>query len=96
MIFLRITAVDGTRRHFPDNYTLNINTAADTSDTSSAMAVGKPIRGKITSVKYFDGTVGTAGAIVVDTVAAYNGANTLYEYGDLTPDGAFTEYLSNK
>jgi hypothetical protein len=95
MEFLRITATDGTRKYIPDNYVAQIGVSADTNDAGSNYSAPKVIRGKITSCKYYDGLVSTAGALVVDTVAAYTGANTLYEYGCFTVDGAFVATMRN-
>ena len=95
MEFLRITATDGTRQYIPDNYVVNIATSADTFDAGSNYAAPKVIRGKITQVKYYDGANATAGALVVATVAAWNGSNTKYEYGCFTVDGAFSAAMTN-
>ena len=96
MEFLRITAPDGTRQYIPDNYVVNIATSADTTDAGSDYRAPNVIRGKITGVKYYDGANGTAGALVVTTgIAAYTGANTLYEFGCFTVDGAFVAALTN-
>jgi len=95
MEFLRITATDGTRKYIPDNYVAQISTAADTQDAGSNYSAPKVIRGKITGAKYYDGLVSTAGALVVDTVAAYDGTNARYQYGCFTVDGAFIATMSN-
>lgn len=95
MEFLRITATDGTRTYIPDNYVVNVSTSADTLDAGSDYRAPNVIRGKITQVKYYDGANTTAGAIVVATVAAFNGSNTKYEYGCHTVDGSFSAALTN-
>lgn len=95
MEFLRITATDGTRQYIPDNYVVNIATSADTLDSGSNYSAPKVIRGKITQVKYYDGANTTAGAIVVASVAAWNGSNTKYEYGCFTIDGGFSTAMTN-
>jgi len=95
MEFLRITATDGTRQYIPDNYVVKVVTAADTLDAGSNYSAPKVIRGKITSVTYYDGANTTAGALVVATVAAYTGSNTQYQYGCYTIDGAFSAAMSN-
>jgi len=95
MEFLRITATDGTRQYIPDNHVLNVATSTDTVDAGSNYSAPKVIRGKITQVKYFDGANATAGAIVVASTPAFTGANTKYEYGCFTNDGAFSNYMTN-
>jgi hypothetical protein len=95
MEFLRITATDGTKQYIPDNYVVKIVTAADTNDAGSNYSAPKVLRGRITSVSYYDGTNGTAGALVVATVAAYDGTNAKYQYGCFTVDGAFVAAMSN-
>jgi len=83
MYFLRIT--NGTKKHVPMEMVVSVTTAAD---------VGL-VRGKITAVKYMDGAAAAVVTVTSDTVAAYNGANALYEVGCLTIDGAFTTHMSN-
>lgn len=95
MEFLRITAADGTRQYIPDNYVVNIATSADTADAGSVYSAPKVIRGRITQVKYYDGLVATAGALVVTSVSAYTTGSTKYEYGCFTVDGAFVASLCN-
>jgi len=95
MHFLRITAANGTRQHIPENYVLKITTATDTQDSGSAYRAPNVARGRITEVKYYDGATTTAGAIVVNTVAAYAPGGVKYQYGEQTVDGAFNEIFSN-
>jgi len=95
MEFLRITATNGTRTYIPDNYVVKVVASADTLDAGSDYRAPNVVRGIITSVSYYDGANATAGAIVVAAVTAYNGANTLYEYGCFTVDGAFSTALRN-
>ena len=95
MMFLRITAADGTRVLVPDNYVLQISMTANTADAGSAYRAPNVVRGRISQVKYYDGANATAGAIVVTAVSAYATGGILYEYGSVTVDGAFTQMLSN-
>jgi len=95
MDFLRITAVDGTRQYISESYVLSIGTTADGADAGSNYSAPKVTRGRINQVKYYDGANTTAGAIVVASVSAYASGGTLYEYGCLTNDGAFSVYLRN-
>ena len=95
MEFLRITATDGTKQYIPDNYVVKIVTAADTNDAGSNYSAPKVIRGKITSVTYYDGANATAGALVVAATSAYDGTNARYQYGCFTVDGAFVATMSN-
>jgi len=95
MDFLRITATDGTRQYIPGEYVVNLATTADGSDTASDYSSAKVTRGRISQIKYYDGANTTAGAIVVTSVSAYASGGTLYEYGCLTNDGAFSVYLRN-
>lgn len=90
MEFLRITATDGTKKYIPDNYVVSITTSADTLDAGSDYRAPNVVRGKITEAKYTDGAT-----VTTDTVAAYNGANALYEYGCYTVDGAFVAAMKN-
>ena len=90
MEFLRITATDGTKKYIPDNYVVSITTSADTLDGGSDYRAPNVVRGKITEAKYTDGAT-----VTTDTVAAYNGANALYEYGCYTVDGAFVAAMKN-
>ena len=90
MEFLRITNADGTKKYIPDNYVVSITTAADTKDAGSDYRAPNVVRGRITEVKYTDGTT-----ITTDTVAAFSGTNALYEYGCYTVDGAFIAALRN-
>lgn len=90
MEFLRITATNGTKKYIPDNYVVSITTAADTLDAGSNYRAPNVVRGRITEVKYTDGTT-----VTTDTVAAYTGANALYEYGCYTVDGAFVAAMKN-
>jgi hypothetical protein len=90
MEFLRITAADGTKKYIPDNYVVSITTAADTLDAGSDYRAPNVVRGRITEAKYTDGTT-----VTTDTVAAYTGANALYEYGCYTVDGAFVAAMKN-
>jgi len=96
MEFLRITAPAGTRTYVPDNYVLQITTTVDTKDAGSNYRAPNTLRGRIDSVKYYDGANTTAGAIVaVAGITAYTTGGTLYEYGEMTVDGAFNAVLSN-
>ena len=96
MIFLKITAANGIATLVPDNYVLQVVTAADTRDAGSAYRAPNVVRGKITSVKYYDGANATAGAIVaVASISAYVTGGIKYEYGMITPDGAFVTLMSN-
>ena len=95
MEFLRITATDGTRQYIPDNYVVKVATSADSADAGSDYAAPKVIRGKITSVTYYDGANGTAGALVVTSVSPYAAGGIKYEYGFFTIDGSFSAALSN-
>ena len=95
MEFLRITATNGTRQYIPDNHVVNVATSADTLDAGSDYAAPKVIRGKITQVKYYDGINGDPATLVVAATPAYTGANTKYEYGCFTNDGAFSNYMTN-
>lgn len=90
MEFLRITATDGTKKYIPDNYVVSITTSADTLDGGSDYRAPNVVRGRITEAKYTDGAT-----VTTDTVAAYNGANALYEYGCYTVDGAFVAAMKN-
>jgi len=90
MEFLRITATNGTKKYIPDNYVVSIATAADTLDAGSDYRAPNVIRGKITGAVYTDGLT-----VTTDVVAAYTGANALYEYGCYTVDGAFMAALKN-
>jgi hypothetical protein len=95
MEFLKITATDGTQNYIPDNYVVSVKTSADTLDDGSNYSAPKVVRGKITEVTYYAGANGTAGALVVATVAAYTGANIRYEYGCKTIDGSFSAAMTN-
>jgi hypothetical protein len=90
MEFLKITATDGTMQYIPDNYVVQIKVGADVFDAGSVNRAPMIKRGKITEVKYTDGTT-----ITTEVVAAFNGTNKEYEYGCLTVDGAFQTSLSN-
>jgi len=96
MMFLRITAADGTRKYIPDNYVLQVSTTTDTLDAGSDYRAPNVLRGRISEVKYYDGANATAGAIVLTAVSAYTGASSiLYEYGCITVDGSFSVMLRN-
>ena len=95
MKFLRITATDGTRQYIPDSYVVNIATTTDGLDAGSNYSAPKVTRGRISQIKYYDGSNATVGAIVVTAVSAYVAGGILYEYGCLTNDGAFSTYLRN-
>jgi len=95
MEFLRITAVDGTRQYIPDNHVVNVATTADGADAGSDYRAPNVTRGRISQVKYYDGSNGTSGALVVTAVSAYVTGGILYEYGCLTNDGAYSVYLRN-
>jgi hypothetical protein len=96
MMFLRITAPDGTRTYVPDNYTLQITTTADSTDAGSNYRAPNVVRGRINGVKYYDGANATAGAIVaVAAIPAYASGGTKYEYGSISVDGSFSVWLSN-
>lgn len=94
---LRITLASGVRTYIPTNYVTSFVTAADVADAGSAMA-GPYVRsrGRITDVKYLDGAAAANPTVVsVAAIPAYTGANTLYELGRLTDDGAFLVRASN-
>jgi hypothetical protein len=95
MEFLKITNTDGTQKYIPDNYVVSVKTAADTLDAGSSYSAPKVLRGRITEVTYYDGLAATAGALVVDTVAAKGSGVPTYEYGCKTIDGAFSVAMSN-
>ena len=65
MIFLKITAADGTKTFIPDSYVAQVTTGADATSAATAYASGRITRGKITGVKYYDGAAATVGALTV-------------------------------
>lgn len=86
---LKITQTSGISEIISDTNVYNIVFAAPTkvgnlSQTLLITAVGycKPVA---TVLTYFN-----------DTVTAYNGANVLYEFGNLTASGTFDVVSSNK
>jgi hypothetical protein len=79
---LKITATDGTATFVPSNDVQHVKTAAPTGNSPF-------VQGKITEVKY------NAGATTVPAIAAWNGANILYEYGGYDHSGIFVRALSN-
>lgn len=88
MQYIKITQTNGTATYYP---------GSTSSVTISAPVLNGNVvvnRGKITSVSY-EKIVGTSLTYVTDTVAAYNGANALYEFGQLGHDGIFTVAHSN-
>jgi hypothetical protein len=94
--FLRITNVDGTKRYIPSGSVVHVTTATDALDAGSDYRAPNVTRGVITSVGYLDGSHGAGQAVVlVNGIAAFNGANIRYEYGAMTFDGAFSAALSN-
>ena len=95
MEFLRITAIDGTRKYIPDNYVVQVSTTADTLDAGSDYRAPNVVRGRISQVKYYDGANTEAGAITVTSVSAYAPGAIKYEYGCFTIDGAFSAALTN-
>ena len=95
MIFLRITAADGTRLYVPDNYVVQVCTAADTRDAGSNYRSPNVLRGRITSLEYLDGAAAAAPTITTVAVSAYVTGDILYEYGYITVDGAFVKMMSN-
>ena len=96
MKFLRITAADGSKTFVPNPYVIQITTGADTTGAATDYGSGRITRGKITGVKYNDGTVIAPTTIVVITsIPAYTGGAIRYDYGCLTVDGAFVATLSN-
>ena len=97
MDFLRITTAAGVRTYVPMNYVVQVVTAADAVGAVTANADGRLTRGRITDIKYLDGAAAAAPTLtVVAAIAAWTGANTLYEIGDLSPDGSFMTALSNR
>ena len=88
MQYIKITQTNGTATYYP---------GATSSVTISAPVLSGNVvvsRGKITSVSY-EKIVGTSLTYVTDIVAAYNGTNALYEFGQLGHDGIFTVAHSN-
>lgn len=89
MFGLKITATDGTSELVSDTNTIAINFAAPTFNGS----ILKPL--KITGVQYSH-LVATVLTYVQPAVTDYTGANTLYEYGELTEAGSFRVIASNR
>jgi hypothetical protein len=90
MKFLKITAANGTQDYVPDNSVISIKTAADTLDAGSDYSAPKVIRGRITEVVYYVGSV-----VTTVVVAARTTGGVVYEYGCKTNDGAFSVVMSN-
>jgi hypothetical protein len=89
MFGLKITATDGTCEIVSDTNTIAINFAA----VSSVGSLLQPLR--ITNVMYSH-LVTTTLTYVNAAVTQYNGANTLYEYGELAESGTFRAIASNR
>ncbi len=97
MNYLKITTAAGVQTYIPINYVVQIVLAADAVDAATDNASGRITRGRITDLPYLDGAAAAAPTITsVATIAAFTGANTLYEVGTLTVDGAFQAILSNR
>ncbi len=97
MNYLKITTAAGVQTYIPIDYVVQIVLAADAVGATTANASGRITRGRITGLKYLDGAAAAAPTITaVAAIAAYTGANTLYEIGNLTVDGAFQTILSNR
>jgi hypothetical protein len=96
MKFLRITAVNGTRKYIGDAHVITISTTADTQDAGTLYSAPKVVRGRINEVKYQEGGGGGgSGSITTTAVSEYTTGGILYEYGCFTVDGAFVTALSN-
>lgn len=89
MHMLKITSSDGTSVLIPEKNVLQVSVATPVTTTQPF------VTGRITAVKYLDGTNAAAPVTTVVTVAAYNGSNTKYEYGCLLESGQFNPYLKN-
>jgi len=97
MEFLRITSAAGVKTYIPKDALIQVATAADSVGAATVNAAGRLQRGLITDLKYLDGAAAASPTItVVAAIAAWNGANTLYEIGCQSVDGAFTAILSNR
>jgi len=95
MEFLKITATNGTVTYVPDNYVVNVITAADTLDGGSNYRAPNVLRGRITEVSYGVVTSTVLSWVTAASIAAYNGSNIKYEYGCKTLDGSFSVAMSN-
>lgn len=82
---LKITATDGTFTLIPDNKVVSIGVTAP-KQASPFQA------GRINKLAYETTTTPTS----VDPVAAFTGANTLYEFGKFTNDGLFVAIFTNR
>ena len=95
--FLRITTAAGVRTYIPMNYVTSVVVAADSVGATTVNADGRITRGRITDVKYLDAAAAAAPVTVAVTgIAAWTGANTLYEVGSYGDDGNFVTQLSNR
>lgn len=68
-----------------ENVYYSVGAVTTFTDTNGASTAGTPPTSNTTSISFTS----------VITVVAYNGANTLYEVGCLTVDGAFVVLLTN-
>lgn len=89
MFGLKITQTNGTSELISDTNTIAIQFAAPTFGGS----IMKPLR--ITGAMYSK-LVTTTLTYFNDTVAAYTGANVLYEYGELSEAGSFRVIAANR
>lgn len=97
MEFLRITSAAGVQTYIPKDALLQVTVAADVVGAATANASGRRQRGLLTDLKYLDGIAAASPSItVVAAIAVWNGANTLYEVGCQSVDGAFVAILSNR
>ena len=85
----KITQTNGTSEIISDANVYNIVFAAPTKIGTGQQAL------LITACGYSK-PVATVLTFFNDTVAAYNGANVLYEYGELSDAGTFSTIASNK
>jgi len=88
MQYIKITQTNGTATYYPGN-TSSVTISAPTLNGNVVTN-----RGKITSVSY-EKIVGGAQTYVTDSVAAYDGTNAKYEFGQLGHDGIFTVAHAN-
>jgi hypothetical protein len=92
MVFLKITAADGTQTYVPDNSVVQLSLAADTLDAGSDYAAPQVIRGRLTGAIYY---TGTGSATTVTEIPARVSGGIVYEYGTKTDDGTFLISMSN-
>lgn len=88
MQYLKITQTNGTATYYPSS-TASITISAPTIQGNVVTN-----RGRITGASY-EKIVGTSLTYVSDTVAAWDGSNARYEFGQLGHDGIFTVAHSN-